>query len=68
MIGIAALAAGVQNWLFRKTTGIEHWLLIVAGLALMYPKPALDYLGIALIVIAIVMQMLRRPRAHAGPA
>jgi len=66
MAGIAALAAGVQGWLFRKTTGIERWLLIIAGLALVYPKPLLDYIGVALIVFVIVLQKLRRETAHAG--
>jgi TRAP transporter 4TM/12TM fusion protein len=65
MIGIAALAAGVQNWLLGKTTWPERWLLIVAGLALMYPKPFLDYVGIALIVVAVVMHKLRRGKIHA---
>jgi TRAP transporter 4TM/12TM fusion protein len=66
MIGIAALAAGVQGWLFRKTTSLERWLLIAAGLALVYPKPLFDYIGIALFVAAIVLQKLRR--APATPA
>jgi len=66
MIGIAALAAGVQNWLFKKTTALERWLLIIAGLALVYPKPLLDYIGIALIAVVIVMQKLRKEEAHAA--
>ena len=66
MIGIAALAAGVQNWLLGKTTWPERWLLIVAGLALMYPKPFLDYVGIALIVVAVVIHKLRRGKIHAA--
>ncbi len=60
MIGIAAIAAGVQGWLFKKTTAAERWLLIVAGLALVYPKPMLDYVGVALIAAAVVLQKLRR--------
>ena len=66
MIGIAALAAGVQGWLFKKTNSLERWLLIIAGLALVYPKPLLDYIGIALIVIVMVMQKLRKGAAHAN--
>ena len=60
MIGIGALAAGVQNWLFKKTTAFERWLLIVAGLALVYPKAIFDYIGIALIVVVVAMQKLRK--------
>jgi len=66
MIGIAALAAGVQNWLLGKTTWPERWLLIIAGLALMYLKPFLDYVGIALIVVAVVIHKLRRGKIHAA--
>jgi TRAP-type uncharacterized transport system fused permease subunit len=66
MIGIAALAAGVQGWLFRKTTSPERWLLIIAGLALVYPKAMLDYIGIGLIVIVIALQKLRKDGAHAA--
>jgi len=64
MIGIGALAAGVQNWLFKETTGFERWLLIIAGLALVYPKAMFDYIGVALIVGVIVMQKLRKAVAH----
>ena len=59
MIGIAALAAGVQGWLFKYTTKLERWLLIIAGLALVYPKAMFDVIGITLIVVAIVLQKLR---------
>ena len=58
--------AGVQNWLFKRTTVLERWLLIAAGLALVYPKPMLDYIGGALIVIAIVLQKMRKEPVHAA--
>jgi TRAP-type uncharacterized transport system fused permease subunit len=56
----------VQNWMFKKTTVLERWLLIVAGLALMYPTEFLDYVGIALFAVAIVLQKLRKEGAHAA--
>jgi TRAP transporter 4TM/12TM fusion protein len=59
MIGIAALAAGVQGWLFRKTNSPERWLLIIAGLALVYPKAMFDYIGIAFFAAATISQKLR---------
>jgi hypothetical protein len=40
-------------------------MLIAAGLALVYPKPLFDYIGIALIVIAIVLQKMRRAESAA---
>ena len=66
MIGIAALAAGVQGWLFKRTNGLERWLLIAAGLALVYPKPMFDYIGIVLILSAVVLQKLRGDAPHAA--
>ena len=66
MVGIAALAAGVQNWLFKKTTSPERWMLIIAGLALVYPKPMLDYIGVALIAVVVVLQKMRKERVRAA--
>jgi TRAP-type uncharacterized transport system fused permease subunit len=66
MIGIAALAGGMQGWLFKRTTRLERWLLILAGLALVYPRAAFDYIGIVLIAIVLVSQKLRRADAAAG--
>jgi TRAP-type uncharacterized transport system fused permease subunit len=60
MVGIAALAGGMQGWLFKRTTRTERWLLILAGLALVYPRAAFDYIGIVLIAIVLVSQKLRR--------
>ena len=45
-IGIAALAGGLQGWLFKRTTWIERWMLIIAGLALVYPSALFDAIGI----------------------
>ena len=66
MIGIAALAAGVQGWLFKRTNAIERWLLIAAGLALVYPKPMFDYIGIVLIIMVVVLQKMRGDTRHAA--
>ncbi len=60
MIGIAALAGGMQGWVLKKTTSLERWLLVIAGLFLVYPRAAFDYIGLALVVAVIVMQKLRR--------
>ncbi len=59
-IGIAALAGGVENWLFKKTTFYERIMLIVAGLALVYPEPMFDIVGFGLIVVTIISQKLRK--------
>ncbi|HUL37935.1 MAG TPA: TRAP transporter permease, partial [Thermodesulfobacteriota bacterium] len=59
-IGIAALAGGVENMLFKKTTFYERVMLIVAGLALVYPEPLYDIVGFGLIVLVIISQKLRK--------
>jgi TRAP transporter 4TM/12TM fusion protein len=59
-VGIAALAGGVENWLFKKTTFYERIMLIVGGLALVYPKPLYDIIGFGLIVLVIISQKLRK--------
>src|SRR5215218_2545855 len=57
--GIAALAGGLQGWLFRRTTLLERWMLIIAGLMLVYPAALFDYIGLALLIVVAVMQKLR---------
>jgi TRAP-type uncharacterized transport system fused permease subunit len=59
-IGIAALAGGVQNWLFRRCTLIERVLLIVAGLLLVYPTPTADWIGLACMTVVLVSQKVRK--------
>ncbi len=67
-IGIAALAGGLQGWLLRKTTSPERWMLVIAGLMLVYPRAMFDYIGAALVVAVIVMQKLRPGEARAATA
>src|SRR5438876_4373884 len=64
MIGIAALAGAMQNYLFKKTTVVERSLLILAGLALVYPKALFDYIGLALLATVIVSQSMRKTVAQ----
>jgi TRAP transporter 4TM/12TM fusion protein len=66
--GIAALASGFQGWLLRRTSIFEQAMLVVAGLALVYPRPLFDAVGIALFVVVLVLQYLRRPAAARMPA
>src|SRR5687767_1284364 len=66
VIALVALAAAAEGWLFSKTTLIERGTLIAAGLLLIYPRPWLDAIGIALLAGVILMQLVRRgqrPRA-----
>src|SRR4030081_1931737 len=58
-LGIASLAGGVQGWLFGRTTWIERVMLIVAGLALVYPTTTADIVGLTLFVIVVAIQLVR---------
>ena len=59
VFGICALAGGLQGWLFRRTTLLERWLLIISGLMLMYALPLFDYIGFALFAAVIALQKIR---------
>ena len=60
VIALIALAAAAEGWLLDKTTHIERVLLIAAGLLLIYPRPWLDVIGIAVLAAVIGLQLLRR--------
>ncbi|MEK7738135.1 MAG: DUF3394 domain-containing protein, partial [Pseudomonadota bacterium] len=60
MVGIVALAGGAQGWFLKQTKLPERLLLVAAGLALVYPQPLADVIGIVLIVLVVVMQKLRK--------
>lgn len=65
IIGILALAGGLQGWLLRRTNIVERWMLIIAGLALVYPTSTSDVIGISLVTLVLVMQKLRPAQATA---
>jgi TRAP-type uncharacterized transport system fused permease subunit len=60
VIGIAALAGGVQNWFMKATRPIERGALIAAGLLLVYPGATSDAVGFGLVVVVVAMQKLRK--------
>jgi TRAP transporter 4TM/12TM fusion protein len=59
-VGIAALAAGFQGWLLRRTNALERGMLLIAGFALVYPGRIADLIGFGLVAGALVLQWLRR--------
>jgi TRAP-type uncharacterized transport system fused permease subunit len=59
VIGIAALAGGVQNWLLIRANGAEQLMLIAAGMLLVYPGVVTVSVGLFLIVAVVLMQKLR---------
>jgi len=55
-LGIAAIAGGFQGWALRRATALERVMLIVAGVALVYPGSVSDAIGLSLIVAVLAMQ------------
>jgi len=64
-VGILALAGAFQGWLFRRTPAYERWMLLVAGVMLVYPKTLFDVIGFGLVVAVLASQWLRRDSAAA---
>ncbi|OGA64828.1 MAG: C4-dicarboxylate ABC transporter permease [Betaproteobacteria bacterium RIFCSPLOWO2_12_FULL_65_14] len=60
-VGIMALAGGFQGWLFKRTTLWERWMLVVAGIMLVYPKALFDVAGFALVAFVLFTQWFRKP-------
>ena len=60
LLGVLALAGGVDGWFFKKTNFVERMLLILAGLSLMYPAGWADIVGIALMAITVLSQKIRK--------
>lgn len=56
VVGIAALACGVQKWLLRGCGQFGRWLLIACGLLLVYPAPATDWIGLGGLAAVLAWQ------------
>lgn len=61
IMALGALAGGLKGWLFRKASGIERTMLIVAGVLPVYPKALLDIVGIDLFALVIALQLMKKP-------
>jgi len=61
-LGIAALAAGTQKWLFRACSQVERIVLVASGLLLVYPAPAADAIGLAGLATVGALQWMSRRR------
>ena len=64
-VAITALAAGLQGWLFKKTTVLERVLLVLAGGLVIIPVNSLDAVGVGLFGFVIFLQFARRKAAPA---
>jgi TRAP transporter 4TM/12TM fusion protein len=66
-VAIAALAAGLQGWIVRRANVLERAVLIVAGLMIVVPYQNLDFIGLGLVFLAVVVHFLR-VRLRPAPA
>ena len=75
-VAIAALATGLQGWMYGRTNLFERALLLAGGVLLVLPLARVglggtylpvhaDWVGIGLIVLAVLVQLARRARAPA---
>jgi len=55
-IGIFAIAAALNGYIFRKLTLIEKLLLIAGGITLLIPGVITDVIGIGLVALVLVLQ------------
>jgi TRAP-type uncharacterized transport system fused permease subunit len=62
ILGIAALACGVQGWMFQRTTLLERSMLIAGGVLLLYPARIGDVAGVALAGTAAAIQYWKTKR------
>ncbi|MBM4333323.1 MAG: TRAP transporter fused permease subunit [Deltaproteobacteria bacterium] len=60
LVGIFALAAGMDGWMFKRATSYERAILIAAGLTLVYPALIYDAIGLGLVGLAILSQKVIR--------
>jgi TRAP-type uncharacterized transport system fused permease subunit len=59
-VGILSLAGAFQGWLFKRTPGYERSMLLVAGVALVYPGTVSNAIGFTLVALVLVSQWLRK--------
>jgi TRAP-type uncharacterized transport system fused permease subunit len=61
MVGVTALAAGLEGYFYRPATWLERGLFLTAAFLLIDPGFVSDVIGITLLVAAFALQKLRRP-------
>ena len=63
IVGIFAIAAGLEGYMFRKLRFYEIILSVAAGLLMIYPGTVTDLIGLALVALVIVLQKLDKRTA-----
>lgn len=66
IVGVIALAGGMQGYFVTESRPLERILLIAAGLTLLYPGLYTDLLGLGLIAAVALVELPRRKALRAG--
>ncbi len=66
MLGLAAMAAGINGWLLRRTTVVERVALVVAGVLLIYPATSLDLFAVLIVGAVLAFQRFAKPAPEAA--
>lgn len=61
-IGVIAFAAGLQGWLVTTASPIERIILVITGMFLIEPGALLDIVGIAVFLLCIVWQIVKKKK------
>ena len=62
-LAVGGLAIGFGGWIRASATGLERGLAIVGGLALLYPDPIFDAVGLLFLLAVIGLHLVRVRRA-----
>ena len=65
IVGVIALAGGMQGYFVTESRPLERILLIAAGLTLLYPGLYTDLLGLGLIAAVALVELPRRKALRA---
>ena len=63
IVGIVALAGGLQGWFIEKTNKLERLLLVISGVALAYTSPVSDMIGFAGFGLVLLTQFFKYRKA-----
>jgi TRAP-type uncharacterized transport system fused permease subunit len=62
-LGLVAFASAIERYLLRPATWIETLLLWLAAAGLLWPVDLADWIGLAILILAVLLQKFHHP-AH----
>ena len=68
VVGVIALAGGLQGWFVEKTNVFERTILIISGVALAYPDNIADLVGFGGFTVVLAMQVVRHMKSRNSQA